>query len=190
MVTLTYRPGVDYDPGQISASLHALKAWADREGYWVRWVWRLEFGSQTGRLHYHVLVWLPEGAYMPRWDERGWWSHGMTKMEEARSPVGYMAKYASKPAVWVGERRFNTKGARWWGGRYSVAVRVLVRLRTAPRWVQDKAEVIGGVVRRLAFGWWRIGAWEFRSPWECVGFAGVVKLRWRGWDEYDFCFVG
>jgi hypothetical protein len=191
MVTPTYRPGVTYDPRQISRTLNALKMWAAREGHFVYWVWRMEFGEQTGRLHYHVMIWLPEGAYMPRWDEAGWWPHGMTKTEVARSPVGYMAKYASKQARFVGETTFNTKGARWWGARLPPDVRFLVRLRLAPLWVQDKWEQIGGVLKRGSFGWWRIGAFEFRSPWEMVSFGALdgVKVRWRGWDQFDFVLL-
>jgi hypothetical protein len=193
MVTATYRNGVDYNPRQITEALRALKRWAEREGLWVYYVWRMEFGSQTGRLHYHVLVWLPERdrngrkVRMPAWDDEGWWVHGMTRVEVARSAVGYLAKYASKPAVWVGERRFQTKGARWWGARAPPSVRALVRFRLAPQWVQDKAASIDGAIKRLTFGRWQIGAWIFYSPWELVsfGFEGV-KVKWRGWRDIDF----
>ncbi len=187
MVTLTYRPGVVPEARHISAALNGVKQWAERQGSFCHWVWRLEYGEQRGRPHYHVLVWLRRGLWMPNWDNRGWWSHGMTKTERARKPVHYMAKYASKRSVFLGETDFDTRGMRWWGCRAPALVRALVRLKLAPHWVQDKAELIGGTIQRLAFGWWRIGAWEFRSPWEFVGFdPGGVRVRWRGWDEWEF----
>ena len=187
MVTLTYRPGVTYSPRQISASLKLLEQWARVRGHFVYYVWRLEFGSRTGRLHYHVLVWLPKGATMPLWDKRGWWPHGMTNAEWARSPIGYIAKYAGKQATFVGETSFNTKGARWWGGRFPPQTRFQIRLCTAPGWVQKKFDQIGGSLKRLPFGWWRIGDWEFRSPWELVRFdVGEAVIRWRGWGANDF----
>lgn len=191
MVTPTYAPGVDYEPKQISRALDALQRWATAEGHWMWAVWRLEYGALSGRLHYHVLVWLPEGAFMPSWDNAGWWPHGMTKTEKARNPIGYLSKYASKPAVWVGERRFNTKGARWWGGRIPLAVRLDVRFWCAPAWVRDKADALGGIfgcgVQRLQFGWWRIGAFEFRSPWEFLRLEpGGVVCAWRGWGPNDW----
>lgn len=189
MVTTTYRPGVVYDPLQIALAVNNLRNWASRRGARVRYVWRLEFGARSGRLHYHVVVWLPRGLTMPKWDKAGWWPHGMTKMEWARRPVGYLAKYASKAST-AGADEFSTKGARWWGiGGLDVAGRCRLRLLMAPGWVRSKAEAMGvDIVRRVGFGWWRIGAWEFRSPWEYLGLSlfGETMLRWRGWDEFAF----
>jgi hypothetical protein len=191
-VTLTYRPGVDYDPRQISEALNCLRVWCERRGVWFRYVWRLEFGEVSGRLHYHVVVWLPRGISMPAWDTRGWWSHGMTQFQWARKPVGYLSKvarYAAKAAA-ASSEEFHTKGARWWGiGGITRSTRVALRLVLAPGWVRDMWAAMGcdGVVGRLAHGWWRIGGWEFRSPWELVSFdPGGVTIRWRGWDQWDF----
>jgi hypothetical protein len=183
---LTYAPGSDYSPLQIAQALKSLRGWCERRGYWFRYVWRLEFGEKSGRLHYHVMVWLPKGATMPKWDKQGWWPHGMTRMEWAKKPVGYLAKYASKAAACSSDE-FNTKGSRWWGvGGLSLAMKLSLRITMSPGWVRKIWKAMddaGAVVRRLPFGWWLIGGWEFRTPWEMVGMeAGGVRVQWRGFD--------
>jgi hypothetical protein len=46
-------------------------------------------------------------------------------------------------------------------------------------------------IQRIEFGWWRIGAWEFRSPFEYLGQGdyGATRIKWRGWTERDFAMV-
>lgn len=184
---LTYAPGSDYTPLQIADALKRLRGWCERRGYWHRYVWRLEFGERSGRLHYHVMVWLPKGATMPKWDKQGWWPHGMTRMEWAKRPVGYLAKYASKAAACASDE-FNTKGARWWGvGGLSPAMKLSLRITMAPAWVRriwKRMDDTCAVVKRLPFGWWLIGGWEFRTPWEMIGMeAAGARVRWRGFEQ-------
>jgi hypothetical protein len=128
---------------------------------------------------------------MPKWDNQGWWPHGMTKMEWARSPVGYIAKtYMSKASQgsWDG---FSTKGARWWGhSGLRLVDKLVLRRVMAPGWVRKiwhAMDDVGAAVRRLPFGWWLIGGWEFRTPWEMVGIqAEGVRVRWVGWDSSGY----
>ena len=187
---LTYAPGTGYNPRQIAEALKRLRGWCERRGYWFRYVWRFEFGEKNGRPHYHVMVWLPRGVTMPKWDTEGWWPHGKTRMEWARKPAGYLAKYASKAAE-SPSAEFDTKGSRWWGvGGLSPAMKLSLRITMAPGWVRKiwgRMDDVATLVRRLPFGWWRIGAWEFRSPWEFVGIAAQgVRVNWRGWDQAAF----
>lgn len=187
-LTLTFRPGADFAPRNISLATDALRKWALRNGHWFRYIWRMEYGEKFGRVHYHVVVWLPKGVRMPKWDDAGWWPHGMTKTERSYSPVGYLAKYCSAASA-VASDEFDTKGARWWGhGGLTLAMRLRIRIICAPGWVRDKWHAIGddAIVRRLPFGWWQIGAWEFRTPWELVSLEGGPKIRWRGWAAGDF----
>jgi hypothetical protein len=187
---LSYRPGEVFAPRQISDALKLVRKWCERKGHWCRIVWRFEFGEQSGRPHYHVLVWLPKGVTMPKWDNQGWWPHGFTNMQWARSPVGYIAKYASKATVslWDG---FSTKGARWWGcGGLRPVDKLTLRRVLAPGWVRKiwhAMDDAAAVVKRLPFGWWLIGGWEFRTPWEMVGIqAEGVRVRWVGWDSSGY----
>lgn len=121
MVTLTYRPGVDWQPEHVSEYIRRVRQWYKRKGHTVRYVWVLEL-TKAGRPHYHCLFWHPagRGLSMPKADRRGWWPHGMTRTERARNAVGYLAKYASK-----GSDDVMPKGARLYGvGGLSMAHRL------------------------------------------------------------------
>lgn len=95
MLTLTYRPEVDWSPRHVTGLLKNVREWHKRRGHVCRYAWVLEL-TEAGRPHYHVLFWLPRGLTLPKPDKQGWWPHGMTRIEWARSPVGYLVKYASK----------------------------------------------------------------------------------------------
>ena len=95
MLTLTYAPGHNWSPGQISDLVRHIRQWLKRRGVEMRHVWVQEF-TKKGRPHYHLLLWLPLGLTLPKPDKRGWWPFGMTKIEWARNAIGYIAKYASK----------------------------------------------------------------------------------------------
>lgn len=101
-VTLTYRPGVEWQPKHITQTLKCLRAWCDRQNVACRYVWVAEVQERRQAregghcLHYHVLIFLPRHLTLPKFDKRGWWSHGLTQTVHARKPVSYMAKYASK----------------------------------------------------------------------------------------------
>lgn len=193
MVDLTYRGvGRLWHRRHLSQFVHCVRQWAKRRGFGLSYVWRFEFGAERGRPHYHVMLWVPEGAFLPRPDQAGWWPHGATRTAAARSPVGYMAKYASKPMVWSPHVGW-TCGARWWGvGGLEPISRDQLRYCLAPQWVREKYDAIcgdwGGVLRRLVSGWWRIGGWDFRSPWEYLGSSelGEPVVQYRGWGVYDF----
>jgi hypothetical protein len=100
MLTLTYRDGVDALPRHISGLLSAIRMHLSRRGITrrgsgFRFVWALELTKRL-RPHYHVLIRLPRGISLPKPDKRGWWQHGLTRIEWARNAIGYLAKYASK----------------------------------------------------------------------------------------------
>lgn len=104
-VTLTYAPGVNWEPRHISDCLKGMRGWCDRQGVKFRYVWvaeiqekrKLKFGEGAGHcVHYHIMIWLPKSLQLPKPDKRGWWPHGMTKTERAIYPVPYLIKYSSK----------------------------------------------------------------------------------------------
>ena len=94
-ITLTYRIDAIWQPNHSSMLIRHLRQWFKRRGHKMRFVWVMEL-HKDGRPHYHALVWLPRGLTLPKPDKQGWWPHGSTKIETARNPVGYIAKYASK----------------------------------------------------------------------------------------------
>lgn len=93
--TLTYRENVNPEPKHMSDFGQRMRVWLKRAGETLRMVWVAEL-TQRGRLHYHFITWLPHGWRMPMPDKRGWWPHGHSQVQFARSAVGYIAKYAGK----------------------------------------------------------------------------------------------
>lgn len=147
MITLTYRPDVEWRPEHISA---CLAAWREElGGLKLRYVWVLEL-TKAGRPHYHVVVWLPIGRRLQMADRSGAWPHGMSRTEVARNPVGYLVKYASKGTDGANLPR----GARLFGvGGLSAAGRVRRAWRMLPRYQRVRCEPGDRVVRARGGGW-------------------------------------
>ncbi|WP_155274067.1 rolling circle replication-associated protein [Xanthomonas arboricola] len=103
MLTTTYRNRSDCSARDISETLKRIRGFFNRavrlrfRSYRprFRYLWVGEL-TKAGVPHYHVLIWIPRGIFIPKADRRGWWPHGHTKIEKARNAVGYLAKYASK----------------------------------------------------------------------------------------------
>ena len=95
MLTLTYADIAGWKPQHIKELLRHLRQYLKRRGHAFRYVWVAEL-QERGAMHYHIVIWLPRGVTLPKPDKRGWWPHGSTRIEWARKPVGYIAKYASK----------------------------------------------------------------------------------------------
>lgn len=175
MLTLTYRPEVDQEAQQIADCLRSIRKYLARRDVRIRYVWVQEF-TRRGRPHYHVLLWLPRGITLPKPDKRGWWPHGLTRIEWARNAVGYIAKYASKgdalhqPAP--GARMHGSGGLtddelleqRWW---------------KRPLWMRDRT-TMRDVVKRCRGGFVMLESGEFfECPWEVFFSRGDVWIRAR-----------
>lgn len=135
MLTATYRKDAEPRKEDISKALHAARQWATRQKITLRYVWAAEL-TKKGKLHYHVLFFLPPGKKLPMFDARGWWPHGMTRVEWARSGPAYIAKYASKGG---GEGRAQIpKGFRIHGtGGLQGFEKTERRYHLAPQWVRN-----------------------------------------------------
>lgn len=179
LVTLTYRDGIAWSPRHVAELVRHYRQWCGRRRVPFRYVWVLET-TKRGVPHYHMVMWLPRGLTPPLPDRQGWWRHGCTNAKWARSPVGYIAKYASK-----GTASELPKRAHLWGnGGLSAASRVRFVWMMAPEWVKRFC-LEGEVLKKLAHGWWRNSTtgYECRSPWEFDLMRGV--FRWRGWTSFD-----
>ena len=187
MVTLTYRPGAEWAASHVRDVLRHYRLWCLRRHVEFRYVWVLEL-TRAGVPHYHIVIFLPLGITPPLPDKQGWWPHGMTQAKWARSPVGYIAKYASKGSDGRGEL---PKGARLWGsGGVSKDIKGVVRWALAPSWVRflsgDPSESVRKrTVAKDGDDWWEFGDRGFmcRSPWGFDAITGVVQ--WRGWAAWD-----
>jgi len=94
-ITLTYSADAMWSPNHISSFCHRLRVHAARRGFKAQYVWVAE-QTESGRVHYHAIVWLPKGERLPKPDQCGWWPHGSSRIEWARKGIGYLVKYATK----------------------------------------------------------------------------------------------
>lgn len=179
MLTLTYKPEVDWAPGQVSTVVRHIRQYLRRKGIEMRFVWVQEF-TKKGRPHYHMLLWLPLGVTLPKPDKRGWWPCGMTKIEWARNAVGYIAKYASK-----GDSLAQpAKGARMHGnGGLTDEALLEQRWWKLPDWVRHKA-IPAERVRRAPVGtgggFLNPESGEvYKSPWVVFFKGGYVFIERR-----------
>lgn len=170
MLTLTYRADVEWEGRHISECIRLIRQWLKRRGIEFRYVWVAEI--QEGRkvkqpnfhcVHYHLVVWLPRGIALPMLDVKGWWPHGMTRMEWARCAVAYVSKYVSKGH----EGHGLPKGARMYGvgGLEGLALQE-ARWWSRPAWLRELVAIGQQVFRRIGGGWLDRDTGEiFQSPW-------------------------
>lgn len=173
-ITLTYRGDTKVAvAGDISRFLATVRAWLARRNVHASWCWVGEL-QQRGVIHYHVLLWIPSWIFLPKPDEAGWWDHGSSNVQRARSPLGYITKYASKASSKGGAFRRLYPGVRMHGiGGLSAAQRVVKRFFTAPAWVRERAsDGEPRDVRRVSGGWMDVGSGEvWLTPYAIVGWA-------------------
>lgn len=149
MLTLTYRPGVEWDRRHVSALLHLARQWLKARGHRLRYVWVLEL-TKRGVPHYHIAVCLPKGLTLPKPDKRGWWPHGMTQIKWAKHVIGYLAKYLSKGSV---EHQYP-RGARISGvGGLQAEAKREKRWWLAPSYVREAFGPEANVFRATGGGW-------------------------------------
>jgi hypothetical protein len=181
MVTLTYRPGVEWQPSHVQYFVRHVRQYVKRHFQQrVRYVWVLELTVALVP-HYHLVFWLPKGCTLPKPDDRGWWVHGLTRIEWARSGAAYLCKYVSKQvgpihagAMPAGARIFG------WGG-CSRAIVEMVRFKKLPQWAKEQGITLahdghrapGGGVLSRATGEWQPSPYKVVS----VGRRGPTLAR-------------
>lgn len=172
-ITLTYADADGWRPDHFAKFRKALWHWCRKHKVKCRYVWVAELQAR-GALHYHVVVWLPKGKFLPHADASGWWAHGMTNIKTAQSPISYIAKYASKTTA--GQAAMYPKGARMHGnGGLEPEGRRHVRYWMAPFWVRDALSGRADI-RKVSGGYVDKFSGEFlASPWRvCIGPGGEV----------------
>lgn len=172
-ITLTYRRGEDWRPDHMAGFRKAVWHWCRKNGVRCRYVWVAEL-QERGALHYHIILWLPKGKFMPRPDTAGWWPHGMSNVKTAQNPVAYIAKYASKTTT--SQACQYPKGARMHGhAGLDPEARRHVRYWMAPIWVRDALSGRADI-RKVSGGYMDKFTGEFlASPWRVeLGPGGEV----------------
>lgn len=167
MVTLTYRPGVEWEPGHIAQYQKRFQRWCESQGASYRFAWVAEM-QKRGVIHYHFLCWLPHNLAVPKPDKRGMWPHGMTQRKQVYAPVKYAIKYTSKGSS---ELEQFPKGARLFGvGGLHGRERDERRWWSMPQWVREQASIDDRPFRCKDGGIeLRASARFLSSPWHVVG---------------------
>lgn len=184
LVTFTYAKPDDWQPRHLSDATKLMRRHWRRQGWPWLCVWVAEI--QLGRLrrfgqavvHYHAIIWLPVGEPAPKPDALGWWPHGMTNRQDARSAVGYLLKYASKGGDCAslfpkGLRLFGVGGLGEFRPQYSHSRR--------PGWLRERTQVGDCIRRRPGGGWLDADTGEvFHSPYLVTFAGGAVWVTLRG----------
>jgi hypothetical protein len=182
MVTLTYRPGVNWSPKHVSAALLKARDWCRTKRIPFRYVWIAEMqdgkrrADGVGRdvIHYHVALWLPHGVRCPHFDARGWWPYGMTQSQQARGAVGYLMHYLKK------DKDLSTmpKGARSYGvGGLDLAMRRARRWLGLPAFVQGNSSIWDDWRRAAGGGWIAPSGALYPSEFQRCKVGGIDALR-------------
>lgn len=175
-ITLTYAEQWLFQPRQISDFMQHLRKFIKRHDYHnrpVRYVWVAEM-QKRGVVHYHIVVWVPRTIRkLPKPDCQGWWPWGMSNIQHAHSPAGYLAKYLGKSLTGLPPniRRYAVQCAqitsmRWY--RYPAWLRSLLSIGETAKYVPGK-------------GWFVRGVYV-PSPWLVNRYMEIV---WCGWLDMD-----
>lgn len=179
-VTLTYRPGAHWSPRHISELQEHYRKWLARRGHAYRGTWVMEL-TANGVPHYHLCIVLPRGITPPKPDKQGWWAHGLTRVEWARNPIGYLCKYVSKGTE--GHHRIP-KHARLYGVRGTGQYRPRFRHFMRPRWQRERFSQDDTLRRRPGGYFLHVQTGELlQSPY-------VIVARCPRWSWIEFAARG
>lgn len=166
-VTLTYAHEGAWRPNHISEATDRFRAWCKRRGVECRYTWVAEL-TKTGRVHYHLIAWLPVGVKMTFWDKprrvkgkktTAFWTHGMSNTQQAKHGVSYLMKYLSK----MGEFHEFPDGLRLYGvGGLTAESRQIRTWQNLPQWVKNDNGV--GEVIRTRSGYVVLATGELLPP--------------------------
>jgi len=179
MATLNYRPGEEWEKGDVKRVTEWLKR---TYGTWLlSYAWVCEL-HESGKLHYHLMATYAKGS-MPYLDrpqgKRGFipWAKGSTKVEKAKS-IFYLSKYVGKEHQKDYDRfpRNVRAFAVWVSALYSWETRNGVRQTALPSWVAScltKENITSGKlsVRPSRGGGWDICGTLVCSDYEYLGSA-------------------
>ena len=185
MLTLTYDPRFAWSPKHVSRLTSHISKWGKRRGFVIPYVWVLEL-QQNGNPHYHILFWLPRGYTIPKPDNQGWWPYGHTRVEWAKNPVRYLAKYTSKLRSASGDIPSNARLYNY--GGLTADQRRLLRWAKAPLWLR-KFVPREHDIKRESEGWWLdvTSGIRYRTPYVASWnpMEGGVHLEYVGFTYDD-----
>jgi hypothetical protein len=92
MITLTYKYVDGWKPNHIREFMLKIRKRYGKHLLGYAWVAELQ---KRGAVHYHVLLYTKGISKVVKPDKSGFWTHGLTTTEQARTPY-YIMKYAGK----------------------------------------------------------------------------------------------
>ena len=109
-ITLCFASPTSYSSKHISGFLCSLRKKLKQIGQKLQYAWVLEHSNV---LHYHLIVWLPNGFTLTHKDLSKWWKAGSTWVQSCKSTKAwgkYIAKSHSKTDLPKGSRAFGYGG--------------------------------------------------------------------------------
>lgn len=180
MVTLTYAPGEDgagqWREGHISEFIRKVRRHCGSKLAAYAWVAELQ---ERGEVHYHCLLVVRSGCSLPYPDKAGWWPHGMSRIETARSP-GYVVKYTQKAE----DDAIFPKGLRlycvWISKEFRTAdYEALFRVTVLPGWLRPEALKSEEWPKRASGGGWWVNLFGVAavivSPWVLLSVSALAR---------------
>jgi hypothetical protein len=191
MLTLTYRDIAGWEANHIRDFMNTVKGKMGDDLLSYAWVCEVQ---KRGAPHYHVMLLVKRGTWVPKPDKAGWWVHGSTNVLQAESPW-YLMKYTGKEYQKAYQQQGLPKGARMFGCPQKLGAAAAspdaefdFRLSAIPNWLAQKIQPI-----RVGYGltvtWKRAegGGWWLRwyedgelqekrvySPWL---FEGIERIE-------------
>jgi hypothetical protein len=186
MMTLTYADADGWQANHIRDFMSLVKRKLKGALYGYSWVCEVQ---ERGAPHYHVLLMCKRGTRIPKPDEAGWWAHGSTKIETARSPH-YLVSYTSNGKNKEYQKRGLPKGARMYAvwidqGAVDKDAYFAFRLSAIPGWLQKPLEALHKYVG-CGFSWKRVKG----GGWRVVGIVGMEEyIFYSPWTVVDIEYV-
>lgn len=162
MITLTYAEKGKWEPNHIRDYLQNVRSHYKRQGWGNPvYCWVAEM-QKRGVIHYHIMIYIPINAKLPKPDE-SWWGYkragktggtdftpwGSSKIEAVKHDVTrYLLKYLTKD----GQTDYP-KGARMYGmSKISTEAAIRIRYHMAPSYVRSMFPEVGDL-QRVSGGW-------------------------------------
>ncbi|WP_244144479.1 rolling circle replication-associated protein [Paraburkholderia hospita] len=170
-LTLTFEDNGEFCSRHISAFLERLRKVLKRRGHTLPYTWVLE---REGRLHYHLMLWLPRDFILDKQKLAQWWPWGSTWTECCRQVKRwgrYMAKFNCVARIPKATRLFGYGGLDDSG-------RAAVQRAGLPRWLQTLLPFGSTVCRFMGGGWVDAESGElFVSPYLWTPWGWVTHGR-------------
>lgn len=166
--TLTYRPGVDWEPYHISSYVDDLYQWAKRHEVTLHMVWVAEM-QERGAVHYHYALWVPRHLTVPMPDKQGWWTHGLTNVQYVKKSIyKYLSKYMTKP-----DDAARPKGLRSYGFvGLDEKNKNFLRVWSCPEWLK-RYIFEHAVIKKIGRYWLDLTEKKmYLGPFRCYGKCG------------------